>query len=130
MRCEVSDYLNRMYNRDSKKITFHNCKIEEYMSTTETVFDVGIFLSTFHHSIIHNGDRAWSDLKGLSEKVKVLFFDMAVSGDKVWSDHESLKGLTAKKFLHLIYTHWGYNKHKALPVKTVDGRTIFKFWRE
>ena len=131
LRFEISSYLNRMYNGDSDKIVFYNEDFVKFLQNTDKYFDVGVFLSTFHHLLIHKGITAWEDFKNLSDKIEILFFSVAMKDDPVWpNQHTLLMELNRDTIPEYLKKHWGYNKYKTLPVKTNQGRILFKFWRE
>ena len=129
LRWEISNYLNRLYNREINKIIFYNDNFVKFLQSNTIHFNVGIFLSTFHHLLIHYDENAWNLLKNLSEKIDTLFFSTAVKGDDVWTDHPNLSALKTEDIPKLANRHWGYNKYKVLAIKTNNDRTIFKFWR-
>ena len=130
LRWEISNYLNRLYDRGTDKILFYNDNFVEFLQSNTIHFNVGIFLSTFHHLLIHYDGNAWDLLKNLSEKIDTLFFSTAVKGDDVWTDHPNLSALKTEDIPKLVNQYWGYNKYKVLPIKTNNDRTIFKLWRE
>lgn len=82
-----------------------------------------IHLSTFHHSFLHNEDKAIKSLDYLSSKIPVLFFSMATSQESKMKD--SSFHITRNNIITMITTSTNYNKCNVLDRRF---RPIFKFW--
>lgn len=93
-----------------------------YCARTEKEFDAAIFLSTFHHQVIHGGLGEFQKL-GLI-KAKKLFFEMCNKEPKMAKFALTNNEVVRRVLENTKFTHW----EKIYTGQTAFLRDIYMFW--
>lgn len=96
---------------------------QKYCARTTTEFDAAIFLSTFHHQVIHHGLGEFSKL-GLI-KAKRLFFEMATNREPKMTKFPTLNDseMIRRVLANTKFTRW----EKVFTAREFAPRNIYMF---
>ncbi len=94
-----------------------------YCARTDKEFDAAIFLSTFHHQVIHHGLGEFEKLGSI--KTKKLFFEMATNSEPKMAKFPTLNNseMVRRVLANTKFTHWG----RVYTAKEFAPRNIYMF---
>jgi 2-polyprenyl-3-methyl-5-hydroxy-6-metoxy-1,4-benzoquinol methylase len=111
--------------KNDPEATFYAADIEAFIQNITSIFNVTLFLNTFHHMIAKDNVRAWQCFHKLSETTELMIFMIKVrKGDlaqKHWQQNES-------KFISLVAANSQFTEFEKIVDHSVyKGRTLWAF---